>query len=150
MKTSKTIFLQTEACRVTEDEVVIEGHRYPLQNIASAKVVSDSGYQRKTAPFLLAVGFVVWTLSELVNGKNNYTYALIAAVLAAMSMVAVRLVGGLNQHVAWLTLPEGAVAVFQSSDSAAVVDLVMAVNHAKAYHRSQYAGAWTVGKPVNG
>jgi len=150
MNTAEKTFLETEACRVTSDEVVVEGHRYPMHKVSDARMVLQSSYQGKAIPFVAAVVFVVWTLSELVNGPDDYSYALIAAFLAVLSMFVVRLVGRFQRHTAWLTLPEGPVAVFHSHDSAAVADLVKAVKQARDFRRPQFAEAWRVGRPLNG
>lgn len=150
MNSSGKTFLETEACLVTADEVVVHGHRYPMQKVRDARMVLESSYQMKMVPFVFAMIFVVWTLSELVNGTDDYAYALVAGMLAVLSMVAVRLVGRLQKQAAWLTLPEGPVVVFRSSDSAAVSELVKAVNRARAYRQPQPARAWGVASPVKG
>lgn len=150
MNNSAKTFLQTEACRVTSDEVVVESHRFPMQKVSDARMVLESSYQSKTVPFVLAVVFVVWMLSELVNGPDDYTYAVIAGVLAVLSMVAVRLAGLFQKHAAWLTMPEGSMVVFRSHDRTAVADLVKAVNLARVYRRPQFDEAWQVGKPISG
>lgn len=150
MNPSEKIFLKTDKFRVTESEVVIDGRRYPLHNVSAAKAVSESSYQSKTVPFVLAVVFTVWMLSKLVNGTAADGYALIAGVLAVLSMVAVRLAGRYQKHALWLTLPEGTVAVYHSRSGAEVGDAVKAVNQALAFRRPAYTEAWGVGKPVNG
>ncbi|MCZ2496609.1 hypothetical protein GN316_07555 [Xylophilus sp. Kf1] len=144
MNEPEKIFIHTDDYQVTSEEVSIEGRKIAVRKIMEARVGIDSSYRFKTVPFVLAMGFVIWTLSELVNGTADYTYAAIAAILAILSMAAVRLIGRLQKHTAVLTLSDGSSVDYRSHEKAAVIALVRAINQARDSHAPHYAQAWKV------